>query len=148
MRSGRHPRLGVCLDSCHLYVSGVDVADPVVLDAVVRDVDELIGLDRLRALHVNDAAAPFSSKPRPHANVLEGELGERNRRLPRPLGLPGPSGRDGDPWPRRPRPDAAEMRKLRDLHAGGRPPGQVAAAPAASATPAARRRGRAQTKRT
>lgn len=145
---GRHPRLGVCLDSCHLYVSGVDVADPVVLNAVVRDVDELIGLDRLRALHVNDAAAPFSSNRDRHANVLEGELGERIgvflghpafQGLPAVMETPGPDDHG---------PDAAEMRKLRDLHARWAPAGAVAAAPAASATPAARRRGRAQTKRT
>ena len=49
-----HPRLGLCLDSCHWFVSGVDVTDKVVLDAAVADLDEKIGLDRLRCLHVND----------------------------------------------------------------------------------------------
>src|SRR5262245_7672396 len=52
-----HERLGICLDTCHLWVSGVDVTDPDVVDALVAEVDERIGLDRLRALHVNDAAA-------------------------------------------------------------------------------------------
>jgi deoxyribonuclease-4 len=46
-----HPRLGVCLDSCHWWVSGVDVTDREALDAAVRELDERIGLDRLRCLH-------------------------------------------------------------------------------------------------
>ena len=44
-----HPRLGVCLDSCHLYVSGIDVTDRAVLDAGLAELDERIGLERLRA---------------------------------------------------------------------------------------------------
>src|SRR5215204_3139186 len=54
-RLDRHPRLGICLDSCHLYVSGYDVTDPGALDAALDEVDARIGLDRLRAVHVNDA---------------------------------------------------------------------------------------------
>ena len=114
----RHPRLGICLDSCHLYVSGVDVGDPdAVRDASLAEVDERIGLDRLRALHVNDAAAPLGSNRDRHANVLEGELGERMgaflahpavQSLPAVMETPGPDGHG---------PDAAEMQKLRDLHA-------------------------------
>jgi deoxyribonuclease-4 len=73
---GGHPRLGICLDSCHLYVSGTDVADAAVVDALVRDVEGSVGIDRLRALHVNDAAAPFASNRDRHANILEGEIGE------------------------------------------------------------------------
>src|SRR6476620_2347694 len=76
-RMGRHPRLGICLDSCHLYVSGVDVTDAAALDALLDDVDASIGLDRLRALHVNDAAAPLGSNRDRHANIAEGVLGER-----------------------------------------------------------------------
>src|SRR5581483_4626088 len=57
----KHERLGICLDSCHLYVSGYDVTDKKELDRVLRDVDQKIGLDRLRALHVNDAQAPLGS---------------------------------------------------------------------------------------
>ena len=107
----RHPRLGVCLDSCHLFVSGVDVGDPGTVADVLADVDARIGLDRLRALHVNDAAAALGSNRDRHANVLEGELGERLgaflahpavQALPAIMETPGP--------------DAAEMQKLRDLH--------------------------------
>jgi deoxyribonuclease-4 len=113
----RHPRLGICLDSCHLFVSGVDVGDPDVMSRVVDDLDARIGLDRLRALHVNDAAAAIGSNRDRHANVLEGELGERLgaflahpalQGLPAVMETPGPDGHG---------PDAAEVQKLRDLHA-------------------------------
>jgi deoxyribonuclease-4 len=75
-RADRHPRLGVCLDSCHLYASGYDVTDPAFVDTLVSQVDSTIGLDRLRALHVNDSATPLGSNRDRHANILEGELGE------------------------------------------------------------------------
>ena len=112
----RHPRLGVCLDSCHLYVSGVDVGDPAAVAAGLDEFESRIGLDRLRALHVNDAAAPRGSNRDRHANVLEGELGERLgafiadprvQALPAVMETPGPEGHG---------PDAAEVQKLRDLH--------------------------------
>jgi deoxyribonuclease-4 len=114
-RLGRHPRLGVCLDSCHLYVSGIDVTDPAALDACLDELDASIGLDRLRALHINDAAAPLGSNRDRHANVLEGELGERlgvflaNPRLqglPAVLETAGPANRG---------PDANEIRKTKEL---------------------------------
>jgi deoxyribonuclease-4 len=116
-RLDRHPRLGVCLDSCHLWVSGVDVTDPAALDALLDELDSAIGLDRLRALHVNDAAAPFASNRDRHANILEGELGERlgvflsNSRLqglPALLETAGPENRG---------PDANEVQKTKDLRA-------------------------------
>jgi len=116
-RLGRHPRLGVCLDSCHLWVSGVDVTDSAALDACLDELDSSIGLDRLRALHVNDAAAPFASNRDRHANILDGELGEklgvflaspRLQDLPAVLETAGPENRG---------PDANEIRKTKDLHA-------------------------------
>ncbi|MGH3045898.1 MAG: deoxyribonuclease IV [Gaiellaceae bacterium] len=115
-RLGAHPRLGVCLDSCHLWVSGVDVTDADALDATIMDVDERIGLDRLRCLHVNDADAALGSNRDRHANLGEGELGEglgvflahpRLQGLPAILEVPGPDGHG---------PDADEVRKLRELH--------------------------------
>ncbi|MGN6798997.1 MAG: deoxyribonuclease IV [Gaiellaceae bacterium] len=63
-RLGGHPRLGLCLDSCHLYASGYDVTQPEQVDTLVREVDERVGLDRLRALHVNDSATPTCSRAR------------------------------------------------------------------------------------
>ena len=71
-----HPRLGICLDSCHLYASGYDVTDVDAVAALMDEVDETIGLDRLRALHVNDSQTPLGSNRDRHANILEGEMGE------------------------------------------------------------------------
>src|SRR3954447_13324784 len=76
-RLDRHPRLGVCLDSCHLYVSGIDVTDRAVLDALLDELDSSLGLDRLRALHVNDSAAPLGSNRDRHANIGDGLLREQ-----------------------------------------------------------------------
>src|SRR6478609_8366104 len=65
-----HPRLGVCLDSCHLYASGYDVTDPEFVETLVQQIDGSIGLDRLRALHINDSATPLASNRDRHANIL------------------------------------------------------------------------------
>jgi deoxyribonuclease-4 len=58
---GRPARLGVCLDTCHLWASGVDVTDPGRVDALMSEVDERFGLERLTCLHVNDAAVALGS---------------------------------------------------------------------------------------
>jgi deoxyribonuclease-4 len=114
-RLDRHPRLGVCLDSCHLYVSGIDVTDPAALDACLDEVDAAIGLDRLRALHVNDSATPLGSNRDRHANIGEGLLGEQlgvflsNKRL---QGLPAVIETAG---PDNKGPDANEVRKTKEI---------------------------------
>jgi deoxyribonuclease IV len=112
-----HPRLGVCLDSCHLYASGCDITDADALDAVLDQLDEVIGLDRLRALHVNDSAAPLGSNRDRHANICEGLLGEKLGVFlgnPRLQGLPAlleVPGKDGSG------PNADEVRKVKEMHA-------------------------------
>jgi deoxyribonuclease-4 len=116
-RLDSHPRLGLCLDSCHLYASGYDVTDASALGALLDDVDGAIGLDRLRALHVNDSQAPPGSNRDRHANILEGLMGEklgvflaheRLQGLPAVLEVPGEDGHG---------PNAEEAKKLRELHA-------------------------------
>ena len=112
-----HPRLGVCLDSCHLYVSGVDVTDRAVLDALLDDLDGAIGIDRLRALHLNDSAAPLGSNRDRHANIGEGLLGEQLGVFvghPRLQGLPAVIETAG---PEKRGPDANEIRKAKELWA-------------------------------
>jgi deoxyribonuclease IV len=112
-----HPRLGVCLDSCHLYVSGIDVTDAAQLDALLDDVESSIGLDRLRALHVNDSASPLGSNSDRHANIGEGLLGEELGVFlgnPRLQGLPAVLETAG---PDKHGPDANEVRKAKEIHA-------------------------------
>jgi deoxyribonuclease-4 len=116
-RLGRHPQLGLCLDSCHLYASGVDVTDAAALNACLDEVDTRIGLDRLRALHVNDSQMPLGSNRDRHANMLEGLMGEqlgvflgnpRLQGLPAILETAGPAGNG---------PDAEEIARAKELHA-------------------------------
>jgi deoxyribonuclease-4 len=116
-RLDHHPRLGVCLDSCHLYASGYDVTDRGAVDELVAELDGRIGLDRLRALHVNDSAAELGSNRDRHANIMEGVMGENLgaflahpafQHLSAYLEVPGED-KHG--------PDAKEIQKLRDLHA-------------------------------
>jgi deoxyribonuclease-4 len=116
-RLDRHPRLGICLDSCHLFVSGVDVTDAAVLDSLLDDVDSSVGLERLRALHVNDSAAELGSNRDRHANIGEGVLGEALGVFlghPRLQGLPAVIETAG---PEKKGPDANEIRKAKEIRA-------------------------------
>jgi deoxyribonuclease-4 len=147
----RHPRLGVCLDSCHWWASGVDVTDPAALGAAVRELDERIGLDRLRILHVNDSKTPLGSNRDRHDSVGKGLIGAglgtfvahpAFQELPAVLETPGPDGHG---------PDAAEVKRLRRLHrqaTGGSAPagrrgraGRADAKPKPRSRPATRKRG-------
>ena len=66
-------QLGVCLDSCHVYDGGYDIVGN--LDGVLAEFDRIIGLDRLKALHLNDSKNDFSSHKDRHACIGEGSLG-------------------------------------------------------------------------
>ncbi len=73
---GGGQRLGLCLDSCHLFASGYDIRTVAGMDAMVQQVATTIGLERLGALHLNDSQAPLGSNRDRHANIGRGELGE------------------------------------------------------------------------
>ena len=66
-------KLGVCLDTCHVSDAGYDIADDP--DDVLTEFDRVIGLDRLRAVHVNDSLNPVGSHKDRHARIGEGYLG-------------------------------------------------------------------------
>jgi len=65
--------MGVCLDTCHVHDGGYDVVND--LDGVLREFDRVIGLDRLRAIHLNDSKNPFGAKKDRHACIGDGFLG-------------------------------------------------------------------------
>ena len=65
--------LGVCLDTCHVYSAGYDIVND--LDGVLAEFDRIIGLDRLKAIHLNDSLTPFNSHKDRHAKIGEGSLG-------------------------------------------------------------------------
>lgn len=67
-------RVGVCLDTCHAYSAGYDLAADY--DGVWARFDDAIGLDRLRVLHLNDSKFPFASRKDRHELIAEGSLGE------------------------------------------------------------------------
>jgi deoxyribonuclease IV len=75
--AGGGPRLGVCLDSCHLLASGYDVRTSAALAQTLDDFDAAVGLDRLESLHLNDSMTPLGSNRDRHAWIGEGEIGER-----------------------------------------------------------------------
>jgi deoxyribonuclease IV len=104
--AGGGERLGLCLDSCHLFVQGYDVTDTEHLGRVVDEADAKVGLGRLRCLHVNDAGAPLGSCRDRHANIGTGEMGKaglsaflsepRFEGLPATLETPGPIKKGAD----------------------------------------------------
>ena len=85
-------RLGLCLDCCHMLASGFEVRRRGALAEVIDELDSKIGLDRLKALHINDSRMPLGSNRDRHATLGDGELGERGLRVflsePRFEGLP------------------------------------------------------------
>lgn len=66
-------KLGVCLDTCHIYDGGYDIVNN--LDGVLKEFDEIIGLDRLKAIHLNDSKNPFASHKDRHEKIGDGSLG-------------------------------------------------------------------------
>ena len=67
------PSVGVCLDTCHVYDGGYDIVND--LDGVLAEFDRIIGLDRLKALHINDSKNPFASHKDRHECIGQGSLG-------------------------------------------------------------------------
>jgi deoxyribonuclease IV len=73
--AGGDRRLGLCLDSCHLFASGYDIRTATGLTETLDECKRIVGLDRLRGLHVNDSMTPLGSNRDRHAILGEGELG-------------------------------------------------------------------------
>ncbi len=119
--AGSGKRLGVCLDSCHLFASGYDIRTPAGMDGLLEEVSAKIGLERLGSLHLNDSQGALGSCRDRHANVGQGELGERGcatflaaapfEDLPCVLETPGPGGHGG--------PTAEEVALAMSLHKRG-----------------------------
>lgn len=115
--AGGHDRLGVCLDSCHLFATGYDIGTEAGLDAMFEELDMEVGRDRLGSLHVNDSVTPLGSNRDRHAPLGDGEIGEegiarflsepRLEALPAIFEGPGVGGKQVEPE------DIAIMRRLR-----------------------------------
>jgi deoxyribonuclease-4 len=124
-RVGGSPRVGVCLDTCHLLTAGYDLCSQAGYDDTFREFDRIVGLDRIKVFHLNDSRKPCGSRIDRHEHIGKGCLGlEPFRRLlndPRFAALPmlletpkleTPASKrrsDVDPW------DARNLRALRKL---------------------------------
>ena len=85
-------RLGVCLDTCHLFASGYDLRTLSTYEATFREFDAIVGLGRVKVFHLNDSKKSLSSRVDRHENIGKGELGLQPFRFllndPRFAGLP------------------------------------------------------------
>jgi len=99
-------RLGVCLDTCHVFAAGYVLAPEPAYRKTMREFDKIIGLERLRAFHLNDSLKPFGSRVDRHAHIGKGCLGlepfrlltndRRFRNHPMVLETPKEDDKDGD----------------------------------------------------
>lgn len=120
--AGDHPRLGVCVDTQHLWASGVSFGTVAAANRVVRALEGAVGLDRLVCLHVNDSKVGLGAGLDRHESVSLGAIGEdafrallghpRLQGLPAILEVPGVKGDDQGP-------SAADLAIVRRLHAEG-----------------------------
>jgi deoxyribonuclease-4 len=126
-RLGGHARVGVCLDTCHLFAAGYDIASQEGYHATFEAFDRLIGFERLKAFHLNDSKKACGSRVDRHEHIGDGTLGlEPFRRLlhdPRlaavPMVLETPKSEDRVRGPGETDPlDARNLKTLRDLRGG------------------------------
>jgi len=118
--AGAGPRLGTCLDCCHLFAAGFDISTPQALAHVTEEHDAKVGAERLVCVHVNDSKVAFGANRDHHANLGDGELGRRGLRvflseprfekLPALIETPGPDGHG---------PDRKEVRTAKRLRREG-----------------------------
>ena len=98
--AGGDPRVGICLDSCHMLASGIEIRTARALSAALDDLEAKVGPGRIGSLHLNDSETPLGSNRDRHANIGEGEIGldgcrvflsePRFAELPCVLETPGP----------------------------------------------------------
>jgi deoxyribonuclease IV len=76
-RVGNPNRLGVCLDTCHIFAAGYDIRTSAGYYKTFRDFDTIIGLEHLKVIHVNDSKRPLNSRVDRHEHIGHGHIGER-----------------------------------------------------------------------
>ncbi|MFW5807929.1 MAG: deoxyribonuclease IV, partial [Spirochaetota bacterium] len=75
LRARGKDRIGVCIDTCHLFAAGYDIRTPEAFRSTFKRFDEMIGFRKLRAMHLNDSRVPLGSRRDRHANLGAGMLG-------------------------------------------------------------------------
>jgi deoxyribonuclease-4 len=115
-------RVGVCLDTCHVFAAGYPLAPAAALDETLATFERLIGLRRLKLIHANDSKKPFGSRVDRHEAIGRGHIGLPAFRLlmrhPRLAGIPvvletPKEGADGTPDPEQDRANLATLRRCR-----------------------------------
>jgi deoxyribonuclease-4 len=130
-RLGGHPRVGVCLDTAHLFAAGWDLRTAAGVDATIAACDRAFGWARVRLVHLNDSKAPLGSHRDRHENIGEGEIGiEGFRALVRHPRTRHLSGVIETPGFNRTGPDRRNLQRLKRLRA----PGHHSARPASART--------------
>lgn len=71
----------ICIDTCHIFAAGYDIATPEGLDKTLEDLDTIIGLGHVKAIQLNDSKHPFGSRKDEHAHIGLGEIGEEGFRV-------------------------------------------------------------------
>lgn len=74
-KAGGHDRLGVCMDTCHIFAAGYPLSDPKEYKKTMKSFDDIIGLDRLKIIHMNDSKKEFGSKRDRHEHIGQGFIG-------------------------------------------------------------------------
>src|SRR5579872_6805137 len=72
---GDHPRLGICLDTCHIFAAGYDIRTPETYEQTIAEFDALVGLGKLKVIHANDAKKPLGCRVDRHEHIGKGEIG-------------------------------------------------------------------------
>jgi deoxyribonuclease-4 len=81
LRTVAHPRLQVCLDTCHAFAAGYNIAEPEGIEIAMTEFDETIGLERLAVVHANDSKMPLGGLRDRHENIGDGCIGEEGFRV-------------------------------------------------------------------
>jgi deoxyribonuclease-4 len=76
-----HPRLGVCMDTCHIFAAGYDIRTREMYEATMAEFQRIVGFDRLKVVHCNDSKKGLGTRVDRHAHIGEGEIGEEAFRL-------------------------------------------------------------------
>jgi deoxyribonuclease-4 len=71
----RKDRFGICVDTCHIFAAGYDIATPEKYEETMQELNKVIGLERVRVIHLNDSKYPCGSKRDRHAHIGKGEIG-------------------------------------------------------------------------
>ena len=115
-------RVGICFDTCHAFAAGYDLREPKLAKAMWREFDDLLGLGRLKAIHLNDSKRELGSRVDRHDHIGRGRVGlegfrlllrdKRFRDVPMYLETPKGDAPSGEPW------DTINLRTLRELSKG------------------------------